>query len=149
MKRIIRSLAPLTILLLLGSVITPPGLAARPASAAFPVKVETNKIMGKLLADSHGRTLYYLKTEKNGKIHCSGSCAGVWPPLLLPKGTKVTSVKGTSGKFATIKRPDGHTQITYNGWPVYRYSGDNGPNQTNGNGIQGTWFVAKVSLKKR
>jgi Secreted repeat of unknown function len=94
MKRIIRSLAPLTILLLLGSVITPPGLAARPASAAFPVKVETNKIMGKLLADSHGRTLYYLKTEKNGKIHCSGSCAGVWPPLLLPKGTKVRVSRG-------------------------------------------------------
>src|SRR5450759_2301639 len=143
MKRIIRSLAPLTILLLLGSVITPPGLAARPAAAAFPVRVETNKSMGKLLADSHGHTLYHLNTEKNGKIHCSGSCAGIWPPLLLPKGTNVKSVKGATGKFATIKRPDGHTQITYNCWPLYTYSGDSGPNQTNGNGIQGIWFVDK------
>ena len=37
----------------------------------------------------------------------------------------------------TINRPDGTIQLTLNGWPVYRYSGDPQPGATAGQGIDG------------
>ena len=43
--------------------------------------------MGTVIADGQGFTLYHLKTEVNGKIMCTGSCTGVWPPLLVTSGS--------------------------------------------------------------
>ncbi|MEK7253072.1 MAG: hypothetical protein AAB198_07485 [Actinomycetota bacterium] len=32
-------------------------------------------------------------------------------------------------------------QVTYNGWPLYRYSPDNEPVDANGQGAGGNWWV--------
>jgi predicted lipoprotein with Yx(FWY)xxD motif len=57
----------------------------------------------------------------------------------------VTAGKGlTAGKVGTSHRPDGRTQITYNGHPLYTYSGDHKPGDTNGQGLTafgGGWFA--------
>ena len=40
--------------------------------------------------------------------------------------------------------------VGYQGWPLFRYSGDTAPGQANGNGISsygGTWYVIKVGTK--
>jgi secreted repeat protein with Y-X4-D motif len=37
-------------------------------------------------------------------------------------------------------------QVEYNGHPLYNYSGDTAPGQTNGEGIGGMWFVATTTL---
>lgn len=53
-----------------------------------------------------------------------------------------------AGTVGLIKRPGGMEQVTYNGWPLYYYSGDNAPGQTNGEGIQsfgGTWYLVRAS----
>lgn len=39
-----------------------------------------------------------------------------------------------------IKRDDGTRQVTIGGWPVYRFSKDTKPGDTNGQGVGGTWF---------
>ncbi|MEJ8669829.1 hypothetical protein WKI71_19565 [Streptomyces sp. MS1.AVA.1] len=39
-----------------------------------------------------------------------------------------------------VKRDDGNLQVTVGGWPVYRFSKDLGPGDTNGQGVGGTWF---------
>ena len=45
-----------------------------------------------------------------------GRVAKVWPPLLVKAGAKPTVGPGLSAaKLGTIKRPDGGTQVTYNG----------------------------------
>lgn len=101
---------------------------------------------GTVLVDSRGFTLYHLTTEVNGKIVCTGSCATTWPPLLLPNGTtSATAGSGVTGMLGTITRPDGGTQVTYNGMPLYAYSGDSAAGQANGQGIQGTWFAVTPS----
>jgi hypothetical protein len=32
-------------------------------------------------------------------------------------------------------------QLTYDGWPLYRYSGDAKPGEANGQGVGGVWFA--------
>ena len=38
------------------------------------------------------------------------------------------------------------TQVTYNGHLLYTYAGDSKPGDTNGEGIDGVWFVATPDL---
>src|SRR5262249_32727037 len=40
-----------------------------------------NSNLGRILVDSHGRTLYLFAKDKNGKSTCYGLCAGYWPAL--------------------------------------------------------------------
>ncbi len=47
----------------------------------------------------------------------------------------------TASKLGTIKRPDGHTQVTYNGLALYRYSADRKPGDVKGQGVEGNWFA--------
>ena len=54
-------------------------------------------------------------------------------------------VWGVTGNLGTVMRPDGGTQVIYDGFPLYTYSGDTGPGQDNGQGIQGVWFAVTAS----
>lgn len=52
------------------------------------------------------------------------------------------------GKLATITRSGGSGQETYNGHPLYTFSGDSGPGKTGGNGISAfgwTWHAVTTS----
>jgi predicted lipoprotein with Yx(FWY)xxD motif len=40
-----------------------------------------------------------------------------------------------------IVRDDGKKQLTYKGWPLYLYAGDTEAYKTNGQGVNGAWFV--------
>ena len=62
---------------------------------------------------------------------CYGNCANSWPPLVTSGQPKATS--GVQGDLlSTIKRKDGSKQVTYNGWPLYRFVRDVGPQQQTG-----------------
>ena len=41
------------------------------------------------------------------------------------------------------KRPDGKMQVTFNGKPLYRFSGDSKNGDAKGQGFDGVWFVIK------
>ena len=102
--------------------------AAVSPAAAGSVAINTARASAKGRAPSaptpRGFTLYHLKTETPGKIVCTRTCVGTWPPVLLPSGvTSAIAGSGVSG-LGTIKRPDGTTQVTYKGMPLYHYSGD-------------------------
>ncbi len=97
-----------------------------------------------MLTTSSGFTLYHMTSEKNGQIVCTGSCRGTWPPLLTTGGAPA-AMSGMSGSFSTVKRPDGGTQVTFDGEPLYRYSGDTAAGQANGQGVEGIWFAVTTS----
>jgi len=103
--------------------------------------------IGTVLDNAQGLTLYHLKTETNGHIQCTGSCATTWPPMLAAGGSAPAAPSGVSGTFGTVKRPDGGVQVTFDGMPLYTYSGDAAPGQANGQGISGVWFAVTTSAK--
>jgi predicted lipoprotein with Yx(FWY)xxD motif len=113
------------------------------ATAGAPAIVGTTQIdgIGAVLADSKGFTLYHLTTERGDEIRCLRACARMWPPLLAPGGEAPASAAQLPGDLSTLERPDGGAQVTYDGLPLYTYSGDIAPNQANGQGVQDVWFA--------
>jgi predicted lipoprotein with Yx(FWY)xxD motif len=114
------------------------GSSTKPASSGGSgvVSVDDNAKLGKIIVDSQGNTLYYFEKDKqnSGASTCSGACAQVWPPYTAsgsPKGQNGAS----ASKLGTLKRSDGTTQVTYNGWPLYTYTGDQKAGDTNGNNL--------------
>jgi predicted lipoprotein with Yx(FWY)xxD motif len=105
------------------------------------VKVGTLSDGTSVLANLSGRTLYSLSVEKHGKFICTGGCLSIWHPLVVAKGVRPTGPV----TLGTVKRPDGKTQVTYRGRPLYSFADDTKAGQANGEGIKdvGTWHAAK------
>jgi predicted lipoprotein with Yx(FWY)xxD motif len=116
----------------------------RPAPVVF---VADNMQLAAILVNGAGRTLYYFVPERGGRIVCTGSCTGVWPPL-FSISTPASSV-ALAGQLSLVMRVGGD-QVTYNHWPLYTFAGDTGPDQINGQGVfgfGGKWFVATPGLQ--
>ncbi len=130
----------------------PPGTAAAAgsssaSSAASTVMVATATVSGsseQVLTESNGYTLYYNTDDTATTASCTGACAGTWPPLTLSSG-QPTSGSSLSGTLTTATTGNG-SQVEYNGHPLYRYAGDSGADQSNGEGKGGVWYVATPSL---
>jgi predicted lipoprotein with Yx(FWY)xxD motif len=96
---------------------------------------------GTVVTNANGLTLYRFTAEMGTKIACTGGCASTWPPLTVAAGSTVTKPAGLTGTLATVARPDGTMQVTYNGWPLYQYGQDTVPGDIKGDKIAGKWFV--------
>jgi predicted lipoprotein with Yx(FWY)xxD motif len=117
------------------------GATAHASGSKRVAKEAQSPALGKtVLTTTTGRTLYSLSIEKNGKFICTGSCLSAWHPLVVPAGVRPTGPV----KLGTIERPEGGTQVTYKGRPLYRFGGDTKADQANGEGIKdvGTWHAA-------
>jgi len=115
------------------------------SSASLRLESSTLPSVGSVLTGPNGRTLYYFTTDTSGATSCTGQCAVVWPPLVVPSGTTPTLPSGVSGNVSTASRPDGTTQVTYQGHRLYYYEGDTAPGTDKGQGVDGTWFVLSTS----
>jgi len=108
--------------------------AATAQSSKRVVKEMENATLGHtVLTTLKGKTLYSLSVETNGKFTCTGTCLASWKPLLVPKGVKP---KGPV-KLGTVMRPNGKTQVTYKGRPLYSFHGDVKPGEANVEAITG------------
>jgi predicted lipoprotein with Yx(FWY)xxD motif len=113
------------------------GGEAAPAKA--PVASAPKAKVGQVVVDAEGRTLYRFTAEAQGRPVCTGACVGTWPPAT------VKDDGGLPDHVATVKRPDGGgLQLTYDGHPLYRYSGDRSTSDANGEGVGGQWYVVKA-----
>jgi predicted lipoprotein with Yx(FWY)xxD motif len=121
------------------------------SSAASGATIDVRKtVLGTILVDSTGRTLYLFEKDKSGKSSCSGACASAWPPVTTTaKPTSATAVH--AALLGTTKRSDGSTEVTYNGQPLYTYAGDAAPGDTTGEGLKqfgAEWYVLSPQGKK-
>ncbi|MDE2212985.1 MAG: hypothetical protein KGJ34_00380 [Patescibacteria group bacterium] len=103
----------------------------------------TSASVGTYLIASNGMTLYTYADDSTGVSNCAGACAQKWPPYTVTSATSLVAESPIGGMLGTIVRADGSLQVTYNGMPLYFYTGDTSPGNTNGEGIGNLWYVAK------
>ena len=98
------------------------GTATAAASKTSTVTVRPSAY-GKILFDGNGRALYAFTKDPRHRSVCTGTCAKKWPPYVLQ--TRAKAAPGVKASLlGTTRRPDGRTQVTYNGRPLYYYVGD-------------------------
>jgi predicted lipoprotein with Yx(FWY)xxD motif len=97
---------------------------------------------GDILVNGESLTLYKFDDDEATKPEptCYEGCAEAWPPLLVDGEPSVAEGLDPA-LVGTVERTDGTTQVTYNDWPLYTFSGDTAAGDTNGQGVGGTWHV--------
>src|SRR6478609_3906955 len=111
------------------------GLGIASASSSSATKVATaSSNLGRILVDSHGRTLYLFAKDKHGKSACSGACAAYWHPPIA-SGEPHAVPGGKQPLLGTPRRADGRRQVTYRQHLLYRFSGDTKKGPTRGQGL--------------
>lgn len=107
-------------------------------------------------ANLHGTavTVYSYSLDRPAVSACTGGCALTWLPLLTRGKPEIDNEMANTHivaqDFGSIRRPDGTEQVTYQGKPLYLYSGERylfphgnaaPPSQSgtagNGNGLRG------------
>ena len=106
-----------------------------------------NENLGKILVDSQGRTLYLFQKRHRHEelVH-----RRLRHRMAAPAGDRQADGRQRSECFgvATSARSDGKPQVTYNGHPLYLFSADQKPGDTNGQGVNafgGLWYVLSSS----
>ena len=119
--------------------------ATSTTAAARPTVTTANSALGTILVDAGGKTLYTWDRDTTETSTCTGGCATTWPPLILPAGTNAPVPGNAVSGLTAAPRPDDPTkmQVVWNGKPLYYYSADTAPGDTKGEGVGGTWHVAK------
>ena len=118
-------------------------LADAPASApAMPTVVATRAVpAGTVLADVAGKTLYTYDKDKGDNSACDAACLMNWQPLPAAWAAKAT------GDWTIVPRDDGTRQWAFQGKPLYTFSGDNKPGDTNGDGLDKAWHTVMTVRK--
>lgn len=119
-------------------------MSAAKGAPMMPAKimliVEQTK-SGYVLAEGDGHVVYTDSQDQpgSGKSACTGGCLSAWPAV---QGKPFTGAGvQLAGTIGSITRPDGTTQATYNGSPLYAYAADTAPGQASGNGEGGVWHT--------
>lgn len=121
-----------------------PSESASAMPATGPATVDARKTsLGMILTDGKGRSVYLFEKDTNGKPTCADACLKEWPPFLT-EGKPVAGSGVKSSWLSTVTWPDGKTQVTYNGHPLYYYAGDKAAGDMKGQGVSsfgGKWYV--------
>jgi predicted lipoprotein with Yx(FWY)xxD motif len=105
------------------------------------IKTEHVPAVGTVLATNSGLTLYRYTVDPAGKATCTGVCAKVWPPLLLPKGvTRIDAPHGVKG-LSALRVAGGHFQVFFHREALYVFASDTKRGQATGQGVEGDWFA--------
>ncbi len=99
---------------------------------------------GDILATGGGATLYDFVPDTPTHSAClNDGCVFQWPPLIKDGPIRVGPGVRLS-LVGTLRRPDGSTQISYHGHPLYLYNQDVKPGMVTGQAIDqdgGPWYV--------
>ena len=131
-------------LVVVAAVLSTAAVAANQRGAAVKV---AQRSVGRILVDSHGRTLYLFTHDKGRSSTCNGSCARNWPPFITHGKPRAISGARTA-LLGTTRRKDARIQVTYHGHPLYYYSGDKRAGQTRGEGrsaFGGRWYAVSTA----
>jgi predicted lipoprotein with Yx(FWY)xxD motif len=114
------------------------------------VSVRSIEGAGEVLVDSEGNALYTNDRDSGSMVACTGKCASIWVPLAAPSaGMPTAGDPSLQAELGVVKRPDGASQVTYDGMPLYTFVEDGGPGRVTGDGFAdsfaGTEFAWTVA----
>jgi predicted lipoprotein with Yx(FWY)xxD motif len=127
--------------------VAPTEASAVPTTASSGETVEATSVGTAgtvLVAGSNGMTIYTFSKDVKGSgtSACAVGCINIWPALTVAAGVTPTAGTGIAGTLGTITRPDdGALQVTYNGLPLYFFSGDKAPGDAKG--VYPGWSAVK------
>ncbi|HEY7060106.1 MAG TPA: hypothetical protein VII06_01395 [Chloroflexota bacterium] len=113
--------------------------------------------LGPVLADGGGQSVYMFKDDSKTNYRqstcTSVECTGDWPPLLLAGGQPTVGTGLDASRVGTIPRDDGSLQVTYAGFPLYRWAGDFNPGDVRGQLVGppeegGDWFLLTPAAER-
>jgi predicted lipoprotein with Yx(FWY)xxD motif len=107
---------------------------------AAMLMVATSDEYGDYVVDGDGNALYVYAEDAPSESMCTGDCADTWPPFVT-EGDPEAGEGVDAMYLGTMERDDGSMQVTYNGQPLYHYSGDMGPEDTAGQGVADMWHL--------
>ncbi|GGA35480.1 cupredoxin domain-containing protein [Paenibacillus physcomitrellae] len=119
------------------------------ATASLPagdrITLRTDAKLGRYLADSQGRTLYFFSNDAGNLDACQGQCLATWPfldsdQLQIPAGLNPSD-------FTLVTHANGTKQWMYKGWPLYRFIKDSKAGDVLGEGVNGIWTAAKPDYR--
>jgi predicted lipoprotein with Yx(FWY)xxD motif len=130
-------------------------MAGTPAvgQQAAMLTLEADDEYDEFVADGEGRALYIFDADTQGTggaaaaSVCSGDCAAAWPPLTTT-GEAKAGEDVSPDLVGAVQRSDGSMQVTYNGWPLYHFSGDEVPGDTEGQDEEafgGSWNLVDAA----
>jgi predicted lipoprotein with Yx(FWY)xxD motif len=133
-----------------GSGSTPPA-AGTASSAPAKVTIDAKQLpkLGNVLVTATGLVLYMFVPDNDKKVTCVSLCAATWPPVFVSLSGSITAGAGVQqSMLSSDPDPAGGKVVTYNGWPLYGYTGDQSPGQTTGQAVNvngGFWYVINTA----
>ena len=126
-------------------------LSAPPTTDASLTLTLQKSPVGPILATGGGGTLYDFVPDTPTHSAClNDGCVFQWPPLI--KSGPIRLGQGLDpSRVGTLRRPDGSTQISYAGHPLYTYNLDVTPGLVTGQAIDqdgGLWYVIDAEGKQ-
>jgi predicted lipoprotein with Yx(FWY)xxD motif len=111
-----------------------------------PVGSVNSSKFGPYLTDAKGMTLYVFANDPDLKSTCTGDCLKMWPAFAYDNKKVDSESDMLSKRINVIKRDDGTYQYAYGNKPLYYYSGDKNPGETNGNGVnKSAWSIVLIT----
>jgi predicted lipoprotein with Yx(FWY)xxD motif len=104
------------------------------------INVASNPTLGNYLVNGNGEAMYSFGNDSANTSKCSGACPTIWPPVIT-LGHPNLGLGVDASLVGEIPLGNGMQMLTYNGMPLYFYSGDGSASQILGQGYLNLWYV--------
>ena len=129
---------------------TPTPTPVEPVNEVVLAQAQNNEIGDYLIAGEgsgqwEGYTLYTFNQDDEGVSECYDTCEETWPPFVVEEDAELILEDGIAGTLSVVERTDGEHQVTFNGHPLYFYTGDQAVGDYNGNGNNEAWWIVSLN----
>ena len=107
--------------------------------------------LGVIVTDGEGRVLYGSSGDQTNppQSHCADACTQTWQPLTVAAGQEPDLLGVDAEVVGRLARPDGSSQLTVGGWPVYVNRTDDGQLKQAVPGLAAAgWFAVSPAGEK-